>query len=78
MMLEGIDTEIIELSPSENSPIVGQPLRDVDFPNDAVVGAVIHPEGVEIATGSTVLSTDDRALVFTRPSKLSNVEALFN
>ncbi len=78
MMLEGIDTEIIELSPSGKSPIVGKPLRDVDFPNDAVVGAVIHLEGVEIATGSTVLSTDDRALVFTRPSKLSNVEALFN
>lgn len=78
MMLEGIDTEIIELSPSEKSPIVGKQLKDVDFPKDAVVGAVIHPEGVEIATGMTVLGTEDRALVFTRPSKLSNVEALFN
>ncbi|HCW77107.1 MAG TPA: hypothetical protein DHU63_11305, partial [Candidatus Marinimicrobia bacterium] len=78
MMLEGIDTEIIELSPSENSPIVGIPLKDVDFPKDAVVGAVIHPEGLEIGTGTTVLGPEDRVLVFTRPNKLANVEALFN
>jgi len=78
MMLEGIDTEIIELSPSENSPIVGIPLKDVDFPKDAVVGAVIHPEGLEIGSGTTVLGPEDRVLVFTRPNKLANVEALFN
>lgn len=78
MMLEGIDTEIIELSPSENSPIVGKALKDLDFPKGAVVGAVIHPEGVEIATGKTIMGPDDRVLVFTRPNKLANVEALFN
>ncbi|MCF7797116.1 MAG: Trk system potassium transporter TrkA [Lentisphaeria bacterium] len=78
MMLEGIDTEIIELSPSENSPIVGNALKDMDFPKDAAVGAVIHPEGVEIATGKTIMGPDDRVLVFTRPNKLANVEALFN
>ena len=78
MMLEGIDTEIIELSPSEKSPIVGKALKDLDFPKGAVVGAVIHPEGVEIATGKTIMGPEDRALVFTRPSKLANVEALFN
>lgn len=78
MMLEGIDTEIIELSPSENSSIVGKALKDLDFPKGAVVGAVIHPEGVEIATGKTIMGPDDRVLVFTRPNKLANVEALFN
>ncbi|MCF7800924.1 MAG: Trk system potassium transporter TrkA [Candidatus Marinimicrobia bacterium] len=78
MMLEGIDTEIIELSPSGNSSIVGKALKDLDFPKGAVVGAVIHPEGVEIATGKTIMGPDDRVLVFTRPNKLANVEALFN
>ena len=32
MMLEGIDTEVIELSPSPNNKLIGQPLQDIDFP----------------------------------------------
>ena len=78
MMLEGIDTEVIELSPAIGSKIVGVPLEDVDFPSDAVIGGIIHPNGEEIATGKSVISVGDRAIVFARGSRVSDVEALFN
>ncbi len=78
-MLEGIDTEVIELEPGENSSVIGKPLRDINFPREAVIGAVIHAESgdVEIATGKTVLHPHDRVLVFVRAAKAQDVEKLF-
>lgn len=78
MMLEGIDTEVIELSPSPGSKIIGVPLDQVDFPPDAVVGGIIRPDGEEIATGKSIIQDGDRAIVFARASRVSDVEALFN
>ena len=78
MMLEGIDTEVIELSPAEGSKIVGIPLEEIDFPPDAVVGGIITPTGEEIASGKSVIRLGDRAIVFARASRVNDVEALFN
>jgi len=78
MMLEGIDTEVIELTPGPESKIIGVPLEDVDFPPDAVVGGIIRPDGEEIASGSSVIHAGDRAIVFARASRVADVEALFN
>ena len=78
MMLEGIDTEVIELSPGPNSKILGVPLQDVDFPPDAVVGAILRSDEDEIATGRSIIRSDDRVIVFARASRVSDVEALFN
>jgi len=78
MMLEGIDTEVIELSPAKGSKIIGVPLKDVDFPRDAVVGGIIHPDSEEIATGDSVINIGDRAIVFARASRVHDVEELFN
>jgi len=78
MMLEGIDTEVIELSPGPNSKILGVPLQDVDFPPDAIVGGILRPDGDEIATGRSVIQADDRVIVFARANRVSDVEALFN
>ena len=78
MMLEGIDTEVIELSPSKGSKIIGIPLKDIAFPPDSVVGGIIHPDGEEIATGNSVINIEDRAIVFARASRVNDVEELFN
>lgn len=78
MMLEGIDTEVIELSPAPDSKIIGIPLAQIDFPRDAVVGGIIHPDGEEIASGKSIINPGDRAIVFARASRVNDVEALFN
>jgi len=78
MMLEGIDTEVIELSPSPDSKIIGVPLEQIDFPPDAVVGGIIKGGGEEIAMGKSIIEVGDRAIVFARASRVNDVEALFN
>ncbi|MBT4036209.1 MAG: Trk system potassium transporter TrkA [Candidatus Marinimicrobia bacterium] len=78
MMLEGIDTEVIELSPSPNSKIIGVPLEQIDFPPDAVVGGIIKGGYEEIAMGRSIIEKGDRAIVFARASRVNDVEALFN
>ncbi len=78
MMLEGIDTEVIELSPGPNSKIIGIPLEELDFPPDAVVGAIIKGETEEIAMGKSIIELGDRVIVFARASRVKDVEAIFN
>ncbi len=78
MMLEGIDTEVIELSPAPNSKIIGVPLEELDFPPDAVVGAIIKGGMEEIAMGKSIIEKGDRAIVFARASRVKDVEELFN
>ncbi len=78
MMLEGIDTEVIELTPAPESKIIGVPLEDVNFPPDAVVGGIIRPDGEEIASGRSIIHAGDRAIVFARAARVVDVEALFN
>ncbi len=78
MMLEGIDTEVIELTPAPDSKIVGVPLMDIDFPPDAVVGGIIRADSEEIASGKSIIHAGDRAIVFARASRVSDVEELFN
>jgi trk system potassium uptake protein TrkA len=78
MMLEGIDTEVIELSPAPGSKIIGVPLKDIAFPPDSVVGGIIRPDVEEIATGSSIISENDRVIVFARASRVNDVEELFN
>jgi len=53
-------------------------LKDIDFPRDAVVGGIIHPDSQEIATGNSVINIGDRAIVFARASRVNDVEELFN
>jgi len=78
MMLEGIDTEVIELSPAPNSKIIGVPLEDANFPSDAIVGGIIKKGTEEIAHGKSVIELGDRAIVFARAARVNDVEALFN
>lgn len=78
MMLEGIDTEVIELSPAKNSKIIGIPLKDINFPRDSVVGGIIRPEGPEIAAGNSIIHEGDRVILFARAARVSDVEELFN
>jgi trk system potassium uptake protein TrkA len=78
MMLEGIDTEVIELSPVKDSKIIGIPLKDINFPRDSVVGGIIRQDGPEIATGNSIIHAGDRVIIFARAARVSDVEELFN
>ncbi len=72
----GAEVQQYEIHPEH--PAIGVPLQELDFPPDAVVGAVIRKEkGVETPGGQTTLKAEDQVLVFALPSGLEAVEAFF-
>lgn len=75
--LTGTDSEVIEITPNEGSKITKAPLKDLDFPQQAIVGGVIRNRSGFIASGSTHIRATDKVIVFTLPSEIPKVEKFF-
>ena len=72
------EAEAIELLASAESRFVGKPLRDANFPRDAVVGALVRPTGeVLVPRGHTVVQAGDRLIVFALERVVPALEAAF-
>lgn len=69
--------EVIELRVPEGCRVAGRPLSEVNFPDQAIVGAVLRDGDVLIPRGRDVLRTGDDAVVFTVESAVDRVERLF-
>jgi trk system potassium uptake protein TrkA len=69
--------EVIEFVALETAAVVGRPLKDVRFPRHALVAAVIRPNGVEIATGDTVIAPGDRVLVVALKKAVAKLQRAF-
>lgn len=78
-MLGDHEGEVLELTipdKPENRALIEQPLRELDFPRDALVGGVLRGDKVFIPDGDTVLQAGDTLLVITLPTAISHVEKL--
>jgi trk system potassium uptake protein TrkA len=75
--VHGLDAEILEIEASVRSSITRGPLKDLDLPRGLIVAAVDHGKKSEVATGDTVVSAGDRAIVFVLPSVVAEAEKLF-
>ena len=71
-------SEILEFELDRDCPRLGRPLADLDFPRNAVVGAVIKRGQVVTPRGDTVLSAGDQVVVFALPDGVAAVEAFFS
>jgi trk system potassium uptake protein len=69
--------EVLEFLVPEGSPLVGVPLRDVQFPAGSILGLVKRTTGVEVARGDTVPAVGDIAVVFAATEAVPAVERLF-
>jgi trk system potassium uptake protein TrkA len=76
--LKGIDGDMIEFQVSANSKVVGRFLRELDFPQGAIVAAIIHDEKITIATGNSKIYVGDRVIIFTLPVAEKGVVKLFD
>ncbi|MBN2366901.1 MAG: Trk system potassium transporter TrkA, partial [Calditrichaeota bacterium] len=76
--IPGVDAEILEIIPKDNSKITKKPLKDINFPRSAIVGAVQRDTEIIIPTGDTRINSGDRVVVFALMASLSEVEKLFN
>lgn len=80
-MLGDHDGEIMDLRiPDEphNAAILDRPLREVDFPKGAILGAVLRGDEVIVATGDTRLQAGDEVLVVALRDAIAEVEKLLS
>ncbi len=75
--LPGIEAQCIEYIAKKGSKIAKRPLRDIHFPNNAIVGAVLHDDQMIVPRGDTSITPGDKVVVFALPQALDEVEKLF-
>jgi trk/ktr system potassium uptake protein len=74
--IEGSNAEVIELKVKKETSC-NKPLKNIIFPNGAIIGAIVHENHFEIATGETTLQMGDRVVIFALPGSLPQVERFF-
>tara|TARA_B100001123_G_scaffold439260_1_gene575756 strand:+ start:3595 stop:4956 length:1362 start_codon:yes stop_codon:yes gene_type:complete len=73
-----IDVDVMEFQPDIGSLITQKPIKDLDFPKDSIVGMINHNGNIRIAQGSSKLTPDDTALVFTKPHSINKLKKMFD
>lgn len=76
--LYGIDAEVLEFRITRDSKLTKKELKDIGFPNNAIICAVHRNENPFIPNGSFRFQIGDRVIVLTLPHELSSVEYFFS
>ena len=75
--MSGTNAEIMEYIVSSGSRITTKPLKDIGFPENAIVGGVIRGNDSFIAVGDTRIEAYDRVAVFALPDAVKEVDRFF-
>jgi trk system potassium uptake protein TrkA len=75
--MSGTKAEVLEYTAAKDSAITRSKLRDIDFPEGAVVGGILRDQEAFIAVGDTVIQDGDRVVVFALPSAIKAVDKMF-
>ncbi len=75
--MSGTEAETLEYTVSPESLITKAPLKDLDFPKNAVIGGVIRGADAFIAVGETKIEPYDRVAVFAIPEAVKEVDRFF-
>ncbi|MEP0710295.1 MAG: TrkA C-terminal domain-containing protein, partial [Algoriphagus sp.] len=74
----GVDAEFIQYSVCKNNRLVKNPLRELHFPDTAIVAGVIRGDQVFIPDGDFQLNLNDKAIVLALPEAKNTLEKLFH
>lgn len=75
--MSGTDAEVLEYTVAPGSAITKAPLKDLNFPKDAVIGGLIRGSESKIAIGTTEIEAYDRVVVFALPRSVKEVDKFF-
>ena len=75
--LEGIDAEVLEYVAASDSPATKKKVKDLHFPNDAIIGGVIRGEESFIIVGDSQIKPNDKVVVFSLPGAARRTEKFF-
>jgi trk system potassium uptake protein TrkA len=76
-MLNGSEAEVLEFIVKSGSPVTKGKIRDIDFPDHAIIGGVVRGDTNFIATGDSEIKPYDRVVVVTLPPAISKVSKFF-
>ncbi len=71
-------SEILQLAVNDKCSWLGKQLMDLDFPGNAVIGAVLKRGRVITPIGTTVLAAGDQVVVFSLPDGVDKVVDFFS
>lgn len=74
----GVDAEFIQYSVCKNNRLTKYALKDLHFPDTAIVAGVIRGEDVFIPDGDFELQMNDKAIVLALPQARGPLEKLFH
>ena len=75
--LNGVEAEIIEFIVHKANQLTRKPVKDLHFPETAIIGGVIRGEESLLPSGDIQLQVGDRVIVFALPDAIARVERLF-
>lgn len=75
--LIGVDADALELTAQAGSKVTKKPIRELDFPKNALIGGVVRGEQGYIAVGDFQIQEGDHVVVFTMPEAVKSVTKLF-
>ena len=75
--IEGIDAEILEYVAQQNSKVTKKPIKDLNFPKEAIIGGIVRGEESIIAVGDTKIQNGDKVVVFSLPGGVKKTENFF-
>ncbi len=76
--LNGSEAEVLEFIVKPNSPATKRMVRDLELPNDTIIGGIVRGDKVLIATGNSTIQAYDRVVVFAMPASVGNIGHYFN
>ena len=75
--MTGTNAEVIEYTVAPGAAITAGPIKDIDFPRNAIIGGVIRGSEAFIAVGETVLQPYDRVAIFALPETIQEIDRFF-
>ncbi len=75
--MSGTNAEVLEFIVAPDTKITKAPLKEMNFPKNAIIGGVIRGNESYIAVGDTHIQAYDRVAVFALPDAVKEVDKFF-
>ena len=75
--MTGTNAEVIEYTVAPGAAITQGPIKDIDFPRNAIIGGIIRGSEAFIAVGDTVIQPYDRVAIFALPETIREIDRFF-
>lgn len=76
--LTGSEAEVLEFIVKPNSPATKAMIKDMQLPQDMIIGGIVRGDKVFIAVGDTQMQAYDRVVVFSMPGSIARAGEFFN